>query len=187
VAQRGPILVPSWAVGRASITSFWLIAVTRAYPTPFAPKWLKSSSTHTRVNKPPLEPLIRCFIGDSSPCVCLLGVSSTRLDNASLQEASYLKERRVKIVVRLLAESLVVVLVMALGWWGMTTLGSDSLQQMSEPIYVAGCPLSDTLEKGSAGGGCSKAGSTHPISSRQPGVGPAKHAQLAKHAHGPER
>ena len=78
--------------------------------------------------------------------------SATRLDNASLQEASYLKERRVNIVVRLLAESLVVVLLMALGWWGMTTLGSDSLQPMSEPIYVAGCPQADTLQKGSGGG-----------------------------------
>jgi hypothetical protein len=57
-------------------------------------------------------------------------VSSTPLDNASLQEASYLKEWRVNIVVRLLAENLVVVLLMALGWWGMTTLGSHSLQAM---------------------------------------------------------
>jgi hypothetical protein len=95
---------------------------------------------------PPLR-----FIADSSPCVCLLGVSSTPLDNASLQ-ASRLKERPVNIVVRLLAESLVVVLIMALGWWGMTTLGSDSLQPMRYPLYVAGCPLSDTLEKRSAGG-----------------------------------
>jgi hypothetical protein len=92
------------------------------------------------------------FIADSSPCVSLLGVSSTPLENASLQEASYLKERRVNIVVKLLAESLVVVLLMALGW-GMTTLGSHSLQAMRYPIYVAGCPLADTtLEKGSAGG-----------------------------------
>jgi hypothetical protein len=133
---------------------------------------------------PPLR-----FIADSSPCVPLLGVSSTPLDNASLQEASYLKEeRRVKIVVRLLAESLVVVVLMASGWWGMTTLGSYSLQAMRYPLYVAGCPGADTtLEKGSGGGGCSKEGASHPISSRQPGVGPAKHAQLAKHAHGPER
>ena len=80
-------------------------------------------------------------------------MSSTPLENASLQEASYLKERRVNIVVKLLAESLVVVLVMALGWWGMMTLGSDSLQAMRYPIYVAGCPLADTtLEKGSVGG-----------------------------------
>jgi hypothetical protein len=108
-------------------------------------------------------------------------VSSTRLDNASLQEASYLKERRVKIVVRLLAESLVVVLLMALGWWRMTTLGSHSLKPMSEPIYVAGCPQADTLEKGSAGGGCSKEGASHPISSRRSGGG------LGGHLHGSER
>ena len=62
-----------------------------------------------------------------------MGVSSTPLDNASLQEASYLKERRVNIVVRLLAESLVVVLLMAFGWWGMMTLGSDSLKAMRYP------------------------------------------------------
>jgi hypothetical protein len=109
-------------------------------------------------------------------------VSSTPLDNASLQEASYLKDRRVKIVVRLLAESLVVVVLMASGWWGMTTLGSHSLQQMRHPIYVAGCPLADTtLEKGSGGGGCSKEGISYPISSRQPGGG------LVEYAYGSER
>jgi hypothetical protein len=109
-------------------------------------------------------------------------VSSTPIENASLQEASYLKERRVNIVVRLLAESLVVVLLMAFGWWGMMTLGSDSLQAMRYPIYVAGCPLADTtLEKGSAGGGCLKEGASHPITSRQPGGG------LVEHAHGAER
>ena len=78
-------------------------------------------------------------------------MSSTPLDNAS-PDASYLKEQRVNIVVRLLAESLVVVVLMAFGWWGVTTLGSDSLQPMRYPLYVAGCPLSDTLEKRSAGG-----------------------------------
>jgi hypothetical protein len=128
---------------------------------------------------PPLR-----FIAHSSPCVCLLVVSSTRLDNAGLQEASSLKERRANIVVRLLAESLVVVPLMALGWWGMTTLGSDSLQPMSDPIYVAGCPLADTLQKRSAGGGCSKEGAYHPITSRQPGggrVGPGEtNEQLGK-------
>src|SRR5215211_3711813 len=109
-------------------------------------------------------------------------MSSTHLENASLQEASYLKERRVNIVVRLLAESLVVVLLMVCGWWGVTTLGSDSLQAMREPIYVAGCPLADTtLEKGSAVGGCSKEGVSHPITSRQPGGG------LVEHGHGAER
>jgi hypothetical protein len=109
-------------------------------------------------------------------------VSSTQLENASLQEASSLKERRVKIVVRLLAESLVVVLLMAFGWWGMTTLGSDSLKAMRYPLCVAGCPLADTtLEKRSGGGGCSKEGVSHPISSRQPGGG------IGEHAHGAER
>jgi hypothetical protein len=108
-------------------------------------------------------------------------VSATPLDNASLQEASYLKERRVNIVVKLLAESLFVVLLMAFGWWGMTSLGSHSLQAMRYPIYVAGCPLSDTLEQRSAGGGCSKEGVSHPMTSRQPGGG------IGEHAHGAER
>jgi hypothetical protein len=109
-------------------------------------------------------------------------VSSTPFDNASLQEASYLKERRVNIVVKLLAESLVVVLLMAFGWWGMMTLGSDSLQAMRYPIYVAGCPLADTtLEQRSAGGVCSKEGASHPITSRQPGGG------LVEDAHAAER
>jgi hypothetical protein len=123
----------------------------------------KLSFHATSVNKPPLKPLIRCFIGDSSPCVPLLGVSSTPLENASLQEASYLKERRVNIVLRLLAQGLVVVLVMAFGWWGMTTLGSDSLQPMRDPIYVPRCPLADTrLEKGSAVGGLYSGGRIPP-------------------------
>jgi hypothetical protein len=107
-------------------------------------------------------------------------VSSTQLENASLQEASYLKDRRVKIVVRLFAQGLVVVVLMASGWWGMTTLGSYSLQQMRYPLYVPGCPLSDRLEKGSASGGCSKEGVSHPISSRQPGV------RLGEQAYGAE-
>ena len=114
-------------------------------------------------------------------------MSATPLDNASLQEASYLKERRVKIVVRLLAESLVVVLLMALGWWGMTSLGSDSLQPMSDPIYVAGCPQADTLQKGSGGVGCSReGGSHHPITSRRPGAGLEGHG-LDAHAHAAEK
>jgi hypothetical protein len=122
------------------------------------------------------------IIAHSLLCVPLVGVSATRLDNASLQEAIYLKERRVNIVVRLLAESLVVVLLMAFGWWGMTTLGSDSLQAMRDPLYVARCPLTDTtLEKGSVGGSCSKEGVSHPITSRQPGV------RLGEHGHGAER
>jgi hypothetical protein len=86
------------------------------------------------------------------------------------------------------------VLVMALGWWGMVTLGnstlaaqSDSLTAQQDPIYVAGCPVPAPLEKSSArgdvgeGAGCSHEGSTHPITSRQPGVG------LGGQAHGAER
>jgi hypothetical protein len=110
-------------------------------------------------------------------------VSATPLENASLQEASYRKARRSNIVVRLLAESMVVVVLMALGWWGMMTLGSYSLQAMREPIYIAGCPLlaDTTLEKGSVGGGCSKEGVSHPISTRRP------EGRLDGPAHGAER
>jgi hypothetical protein len=84
-------------------------------------------------------------------------------------------------------------LTLAFGWWAMADLGRSTLTAQPEPIYVAGCPVPDRLDKSSAqggigkGGGCSKEGASHPISSRQPGVGPAKHAQLAKYAHGPER
>jgi hypothetical protein len=98
-------------------------------------------------------------------------------------------------VLRLLAEGAVVVLVMALGCWGMANLGShtlaaesDSLMAQQDPIYVAGCPLHDPLEKGSAQQGgmsesksCSREGSSHPITSRQPGGG------LVEHARGAER
>jgi hypothetical protein len=111
-------------------------------------------------------------------------VGATQLENANLKEASYLKERRVNIVLRLLAGSLVVVVLMAFGWWGIMTLGSHSVQAMTMryPLYVAGCPLADTtLEKGSVGGSCSKEGVSHPITSRQPGGG------LVEHAHGGER
>ena len=137
----------------------------------------------TQLNKPPVEPLIRWFIRDSSLYVPLLGMSATRLNNASFQ-ASYTKHhQRLPIVARLLAEGSVLLLLMASGWWGITTLGSNSIQQMREPIYVAGCPLSDTaLEKGSAGGGCSKEGVSHPISTRQPGGGLG-----SEPAHGAER
>ena len=137
---------------------------------------------------PPLR-----FIAHSSPCVSLLGVSATQLDNSSFQ-ASHYEEHRNHVVVRLLAEGSVVVLVIDLGWWGMVSLGSstlaaesDSLAAQRDPIYVAGCPVPDPLEKSSARGGvgegrgCSHEGSTHPITSRQPGVG------LGRQAHGAER
>jgi hypothetical protein len=85
------------------------------------------------------------------------------------------------IVLRLLAESSVVVAMLASGWWGMSLLGAHALASESDPppLYVAGCPLDDTPQKGSASGGCSKEGASHPISSRQPGAGLA-----SKHAHG---
>ena len=56
------------------------------------------------------------------------------------------------------------VLVVALGWWAVADLGNSTLTAEPEPIYVAGCPVPDTLEKDSAqggvgkGGGCSKEG-----------------------------
>jgi hypothetical protein len=137
---------------------------------------------------PPLR-----FIAHSSPCVSLPGVSATQLDNSSFQ-ASHHEEHRNHVVVRLLAEGSVVVVVIGLGWWGMVSLGSSTLAAESDylaaqrdPIYVAGCPVPDPLEKSSARGGvgegrgCSHEGSTHPITSRQPGVG------LGGQAHGAER
>jgi hypothetical protein len=128
------------------------------------------------------------FIADSSSCVSLVGVSATHLENASFQPTNH-KEQRNHIVLRLLAEGSVVVVLIALGWWGMATLGSYTLlsQTPLEPIYVAGCPVSDPLEKSSARGGggqgrgCSHEGATHPMTSRQPGVG------LGGQAHGAER
>jgi hypothetical protein len=135
----------------------------------------------TPVNKPPVEPVLRWFIQDSSLRVPLPGVSSARLDYAS-PKASDHQGRRKRIVFSLLAQGSVVVLLMAFGWWGITTLGSDSLRAMRGPIYVAGCPLSNTLENSPRGGGCSQEGASHPITSRQPGAGLA-----SEHAHGAEK
>ena len=92
---------------------------------------------------------------------------------------------RRRIVVRLVAEGAVVVALLASGWWGMSLVGAHALALESSapaPVYVAGCPVDDTLQKGSAGGGCSKEGASHPISSRQPGAGLA-----SEHAHGAEK
>jgi hypothetical protein len=97
-------------------------------------------------------------------------MSSAPLDYAS-PRPSYRQGHRKRIVFSLLAQGSVVVLLMAFGWWGITTLGSDSLLTMRGPIYVAGCPLNDTQEKGSAGGGCSREGASHPITTRKPGAG----------------
>jgi hypothetical protein len=154
---------------------------------------------HTLVNRlqgvlPPPK-IHRRFIADSSPSVSLVGVSSTHLDNSSFQATNH-KEHRNHIALKLLAEGSVVVLIMALGWWGMWNLGSYTLlsQTQPEPIYVAGCPVSEPLQKSPTwrggvgqGGGCSQEGSTHPISSRRPGVRLGEHAGLVEHAHGAER
>jgi hypothetical protein len=122
-------------------------------------------------------------------------VSSTHLDNASFQATNH-NEPPNHIALKLLAEGSVVVLLMALGWWGMANLGSYTIvsQTQPEPIYVAGCPVSEPLQKSPTrrggvgqGRGCSKEGSTHPISSRQPGVRPVEHAGLVEHGHGAER
>jgi hypothetical protein len=122
-----------------------------------------------------------------------MGVSSKQLETSSFQ-ASHHRQKRNHVVVRLLAEGSVVVLVMALGWWGMWSLGSytlashsDSLTAERFTIYVAGCPVPDPLEKSSTRGsvgegrGCTEEGSSHPITSRQPGGG------LVEDAHGAER
>jgi hypothetical protein len=67
-------------------------------------------------------------------------------------------------VARLLAQGLVVVLVVAAGWWVMWNLGSDSLASQREaltvelePIYMAECPVpTSSLQKSSARGGFGK-------------------------------
>jgi hypothetical protein len=64
---------------------------------------------------------------------------------------------------------------------------SDYLTAEGYPIYVAGCPVVEALEKSSPrgyvskGAGCSKEGSSHPITSRQPG------ARVSGQAYGAER
>jgi hypothetical protein len=116
-------------------------------------------------------------------------MSSTPLENSRFQATNH-KEHRNHIALKLLAEGSVVVLIMALGWWGMWNLGSYTLlsQTQPDPIYVAGCPVSEPLQKSPTrrggvgqGRGCSKEGSTHPMSSRQPGV------RLVEHVPGAER
>jgi hypothetical protein len=68
----------------------------------------------------------------SSLCVALLGVSSTHLETNSLQ-ATHHNQQRNHCVVRLLAESSVVVLIIiAFGWCGMWSVGSDTLSSQSE-------------------------------------------------------
>ena len=106
-------------------------------------------------------------------------------DDAPFRASPREGQRSRRIVLRLLAESSVVVAMLASGWWGMSILGSHALASESSapaPVYVAGCPVDDTPQKGSAGGGCAKEGASHPITSRQPGAGIA-----SEHAHGAEK
>jgi len=144
-------------------------------------------------NEALLKRFIRRFIANSSLCVPLLGMSATRVHNASFK-ASRNKQQRLPIVFRLLAQGSVLMVVMAYGWWGLWNVGSDSLASdsntltaMGDPMYVAGCPVPDPLEEGSTRGGidgsrdCTEEGSYHQISSRQPGV------RLGGQAHGAER
>ena len=55
-------------------------------------------------------------------------------------------------------------LTLALGWWAVADLGNSTLTAEPEPIYVAGCPVPDTLDKSlvqgdvGKGRGCSKEG-----------------------------
>src|SRR5215217_5497378 len=69
---------------------------------------------------------------NSSPRVPLLGVNSTHLETSFFQ-ANHHKGQRLPIVLRLLAEGSVVVLVLALEWWGMATLGSSTLAHRARP------------------------------------------------------
>jgi hypothetical protein len=129
---------------------------------------------------------------DSSSCVLLLGTSEIHLEKSSLQ-ATHHNQQRNHCVVRLLAQGTVVALI-AIGGWGMWNVGSDTLSSQSAsltaeryPIYVAGCPVHDPLEMSSARGGfgkcggCNEEGSTHPFTSRQPGV------RVGGRGHGVER
>jgi hypothetical protein len=116
---------------------------------------------------------------------CSLHMDHERPQGASLRASPHQGLRPRRIVVRLLAEGSVLVALLASGWWGMSILGVHAAASESgsapAPVYVAGCPVGDTLQKGSAREGCSKEGASHPISTRQPGAG------LGEHAHGAEK
>jgi hypothetical protein len=122
------------------------------------------------------------FIASCSP---VLRMDHERHQGASLQASPHRGQRPRHIVLRLVAEGAVVVALLGSGWWGMSILGAHALASESSsaptPVYVAGCPVGDTPQRGSAGEGCSKEGASHPISSRQPGAG------LSEHAHGAEK
>src|SRR3712207_6598732 len=117
-------------------------------------------------------------------------MSSTHLDNSSLK-APHHNQQRLPIVVKLSAQGSVVVLVITLGWWGIWNVGSSTLALQSEslaahqdPIYVAGCPIPDPLQKSSrrggvveGKGGCSEDDLSDLINtSRRPGGGLEGHA-----------
>ena len=114
---------------------------------------------------------------------CHRGVDHRRPDDAYFL-ARLRKRRRARIVGRLLAQGAALVAVLASGWWGVSALGAHTVasEASRRPVYVAGCPLSNTLEKSQRGVGCSQEGASHPITSRQPGAGLA-----SKHAHGAEK
>jgi len=85
-------------------------------------------------------------------------VSPTQLETSSLQ-ASEQNLQDNYVVVRLLAERSVVAVVIAIGWWGMWNVGSDTLSSQSDsltaelsPIYLAGSPVPDPFEKSLARG-----------------------------------
>ena len=135
------------------------------------------------------------FIAGSSPCVSLPGMSAPRLEEVS-SKVSHHQGRPKRIVLSLSAQGSISVLFLAFGWWGIRTLGShslasqtDSLREMGEPVYVAGCPVAaSTPETSSAGGGvgkkndggCSEEGLYHSVTSRRPGAGPSGHAYGAE-------
>ena len=111
-------------------------------------------------------------------------MDNERPHDAPLPSSPHQGQRHRRIVLRLVAESSVVVALLGSGWWGMSILGAHALaSESSAPasVYVAGCPVGDTPQKGSVGEGCSKEGASHPITSRQPGAG------LGEHAHGAEK
>jgi hypothetical protein len=107
-------------------------------------------------------------------------MSATPLNNGSFQ-ASHNKQQQLSIVARLLAQGTVLMLVMALGWWGMWNVGSDALASESNTFTAMGAREELGGRGVGKGKGCSHEGSSHPITSRQPGVG------LGGQVHGAER
>jgi len=102
---------------------------------------------------------------------------------------------RARIVARLFAQGMVLVALLALGWWCVYALGAHALaseegpsEEWSRPVYVAGCPMGGGTKptKGSSTAdadaqGCSEEGPSHPSGSRRPGAG------LGDHTRGAER